>query len=164
MTNISFPRVKTLIIISCIILGMGFGIFSMIPTPHQANSPISLMPKNPTVINNGKILYENYCAACHGKKLEGQPNWRQRDEDGYLPAPPHNKDGHTWHHPDAYLFAMTKYGIEAMIGRTYPNNMPAYVEKLSDEDIIAILSYIKSTWPENIQFQHDQINAQVSTQ
>ena len=59
---------------------------------------------------------------------------------------------------------MTKYGIEAMIGRTYPNNMPAYVEKLSDEDIIAILSYIKSTWPENIQFQHDQINAQVSTQ
>jgi len=27
---------------------------------------------------------------------------------------------------------MTKYGIEDMIGKTYPNNMPAYKGKLTD--------------------------------
>ena len=41
---------------------------------------------------------------------------------------------------------MTKYGIEKMIGKTYPNNMPAYDGELPDEEIIAALSFIKSTW------------------
>ncbi|MEL0013441.1 MAG: c-type cytochrome, partial [Alphaproteobacteria bacterium] len=76
-----------------------------------------------------------------------------------LPAPPHDETGHTWHHSDAYLFAMTKYGIEKMIGKSYPNNMPAYEEKLTDDEIISVLSYIKSNWSDRIQMQHDQINA-----
>jgi mono/diheme cytochrome c family protein len=53
---------------------------------------------------------------------------------------------------------MTKYGIEKIIGKKYPNNMPAYEDMLSDYEIIAVLSYIKSTWPSYIQIQHDQIN------
>ena len=91
--------------------------------------------------------------------LEGQANWRQRDAEGYLPAPPHDERGHTWHHPDYYLFLMTKYGIEEMIGKSYPNNMPVFEDKLTDDEIIAALSYIKSTWPSRIQLKHDQINA-----
>ena len=82
--------------------------------------------------------------------LEGQANWRQRDAEGYLPAPPHDETGHTWHHPDSYLFLITKYGIEEMIGEKYPNNMPAYEDKLTDDEIIAALSYIKSTWPNKV--------------
>ena len=45
---------------------------------------------------------------------------------------------------------VTKYGIEELIGEKYPNNMPAYKDILSDEEIIAVLSYIKSTWPSKI--------------
>ena len=48
---------------------------------------------------------------------------------------------------------MTKYGIEEMIGEKYPNNMPAYEDKLTDDEIIAALSYIKSTWSARIQQQ-----------
>ena len=59
---------------------------------------------------------------------------------------------------------MTKYGIEKMIGKSYPNNMPAYEDKLTDEEILAALSYIKSTWSEPIQRQHDQINARAKAQ
>ena len=113
--------------------------------------------------NSGKLVYAENCASCHGMALEGQANWRQRDPDGYLPAPPHDKTGHTWHHSDSYLFLITKYGIEKMIGRKYPNNMPAYKDKLTDEEIIAALSYIKSTWPGRIQRQHDQVNARAMT-
>ena len=59
---------------------------------------------------------------------------------------------------------MTKYGIENMIGKSYPNNMPAYEDKLTDEEILAVLSYIKSTWPCRIQRQHDEINFRAKVQ
>jgi mono/diheme cytochrome c family protein len=57
---------------------------------------------------------------------------------------------------------MTKYGIEKMIGKPYPNNMPAYEDDLTDEEIIAALSFIKSTWPKRIQRRHDQMNARAN--
>ena len=106
----------------------------------------------------GKLVYENNCASCHGVNLEGQERWREPDADGYMPAPPHDETGHTWHHPDEYLFLMTKYGLEEIIGQEYPNNMPAYKDILSDEEILASLSFIKSTWSREIKLQHDEIN------
>ena len=59
---------------------------------------------------------------------------------------------------------MTKYGIEKMIGEKYPNNMPAYENKLTDNEIIAVLSYIKSTWPKATQRQHNEISAYSNAQ
>ena len=103
-----------------------------------------LKPNNKIIITLGQDIYIKNCVSCHGKNLEGQPNWRKRDDAGYLPAPPHDKTGHTWHHSDAYLFKITKYGLEKLIGEKYPNNMPAYEKLLKDEEIIASLSYIKS--------------------
>jgi len=90
--------------------------------------------------------------------LEGQENWQKRDDEGYLPAPPHDETGHTWHHPDEYLFLITKYGIEKIIGKKYLNNMPAYKDILTDKEIIAVLSFIKSKWPNQIQEIHNNIN------
>jgi hypothetical protein len=48
--------------------------------------------------------------ALPGANLEGQPNWKERQANGRLPAPPHDASGHTWHHPDAQLFGITKQG------------------------------------------------------
>ena len=59
---------------------------------------------------------------------------------------------------------MTKYGIESLIGKSYPNNMPAYEDKLTDEKILAAPSYIKSIWSGRIQRQHDEINFRVKEQ
>ena len=125
----------------------------------KAELGISLQHKDRAVVDVGKAIYAENWASCHGVVLEGQANWRQRDVEGYLPAPPHDERGHTWHHPDSYLFLMTKYGIEEMIGKSYPNNMPVFEDKLTDDEIIAALSYIKSTWSGRIQLKHDQINA-----
>lgn len=93
------------------------------------------------------------------KKLEGEPNWRQPKSNGRLPAPPHDESGHTWHHPDQVLFAITKFGSEAYVGKSYETDMMAFMDILSDHDIIAILSYIKSNWPQKIQKRHDQLNS-----
>lgn len=101
----------------------------------------------------GHRLYTAHCAACHGINLEGQPNWRERRANGRLPAPPHDESGHTWHHPDSVLFDITRHGL--VPGRTapegYASDMPAYADILSDQEIIAILAYIKSTWSPEIQ-------------
>src|SRR5690554_4340323 len=103
-------------------------------------------------ITLGKTVYEANCAACHGANLEGQANWRERLANGRLPAPPHDKTGHTWHHPDRLLIDMVKNGL--VPGRTappgYESDMPAYAGILTDEEIIAVIAYIKSTWPPKV--------------
>ena len=146
------------------VLLFGLVIYYLSSPANEAEANITLKHKDAAVVDLGRAVYAENCASCHGVALEGQVNWQQRDADGYLPAPPHDETGHTWHHPDSYLFLMTKYGIEAMIGKSYPNNMPAYKDELTDEEILAVLSYIKSTWSGRIQRQHDQINARAKAQ
>ena len=113
-----------------------------------------------STVQLGSALYAEQCASCHGRNLEGQTDWHKRDQDGYLPAPPHDETGHTWHHTDEYLFEMTKYGIQEFAGEGYKTRMPVYKDILSDSEIIAVLSFIKSRWPaEVIQIHNEQVNA-----
>lgn len=139
----------------------GFYYFSM--SEEMQSQKIKLEPNDINLVTAGRTVYLQNCASCHGIQLEGQKNWRRRNSEGYLPAPPHDETGHTWHHSDSYLFNMTKYGIEKIIGKKYQNNMPAYDGILSDDEIIAVLSYIKSMWPKSIREKHDQINARASS-
>ncbi|MCD1636707.1 cytochrome c [Martelella mediterranea] len=95
----------------------------------------------------GQKVYGQYCASCHGANLEGQPNWKRRLESGRMPAPPHDESGHTWHHSDQNLFDITKLGVGGVVAG-YKSDMPAFGDTLSDEEIAAVLAFIKNTWPE----------------
>ncbi|MDH3602655.1 MAG: cytochrome c [Candidatus Tectomicrobia bacterium] len=66
---------------------------------------------------------------------------------GGYPAPPHDETGHTWHHPDAFLFRIPKHGGQASAPRDFRRHIPPFKEVLTDEEIWAILAYIKSRWP-----------------
>jgi len=109
-------------------------------------------------LENGYRNYQEYCASCHGVNLEGQANWRSRNEDGTLPAPPHDETGHTWHHETEMLFEYTKLGgqvtLEAVGVKNFTSGMPAFGDVLTDEQIWEVLSYIRSTWPQHIQDAH----------
>jgi mono/diheme cytochrome c family protein len=95
----------------------------------------------------GAKVYVQHCAACHGAKLEGQANWRQRLPNGRMPAPPHDESGHTWHHTDQVLFGITKEGLVPNYApKGYETDMAAFGGKLTDEEIWAVLAYIKSHW------------------
>jgi len=124
--------------------------------PATTPAKYRLRPDDAALVAEGKQLYAAQCASCHGDNLEGQPNWRERNDQGRLPAPPHDASGHTWHHPDGMLFAVTKFGPSRISGQ--PSDMPGYDGILSDEQIIAVLSFIKSTWPEEIRARHDEMN------
>jgi mono/diheme cytochrome c family protein len=112
---------------------------------------------DPGLIARGKAVYAEHCASCHGASLEGQPNWRKPLPSGRLPAPPHDASGHTWHHSDAQLFAMTKDGTAAA-APGYETDMPAYRDILGDTDIWAVLAFIQSTWPPDIRQRQQRLN------
>lgn len=116
------------------------------PAPAEVLSALGAPPA-PGQVQAGQEIYAANCASCHGAKLEGQPDWRRRLDTGRMPAPPHDESGHSWHHPDTDLFTITKLGVGAVVPG-YESDMPAFAETLSDADIVAVLTYIKSTWPE----------------
>lgn len=57
---------------------------------------MELRPDDQELVAQGRSVYAENCASCYGRDLEGQENWRSRDADGMLPAPPHDVTGHTW--------------------------------------------------------------------
>lgn len=117
-----------------------------------------LYASDPDVVALGQTIYTDNCAACHGADLEDQSNWRSLGSDGRLSAPPHDGTGHTWHHDGGTLFRLTKYGTAALIGDPdYESNMPIYEGVLTDDEIIAVLSHIKSTWPQEIRDRHNEM-------
>jgi len=79
-----------------------------------------------------------------------------------MPAPPHDASGHTWHHPDSVLFGITKHGL--VPGKYappgYQSDMSAFAGVLPDEEIWAVLAYIKSSWPENIRKAQRELTLQ----
>ncbi len=118
-----------------------------------------LLPyRDAAVTARGETLYADNCATCHGAALQGQADWKQRDADGFLPAPPHDETGHTWHHPDAQLIEITRLGTERIVGGGYKSRMIGFQDMLTEDEIVAILAYIKSTWPPEIVDAHNRIN------
>ena len=124
----------------------------------EAPGPI-LRWQDAATVAEGAAIYAEHCAACHGRDLEGQPDWQVRMGNGRLPAPPHDQSGHTWHHPDAQLIDITTRGTAAVVGGGYESDMAGFGDDLTQDQIIAVLSYIKSTWPPDVIAFHDEINA-----
>ncbi|MEC7765095.1 MAG: cytochrome c [Pseudomonadota bacterium] len=103
----------------------------------------------------GEALYAEHCAACHGANLEGQPDWTSPGPDGLLPAPPHDETGHTWHHDTDLLMDYTLHGGQAALDargvKGFTSGMPAFEDLLSEDAVLDILAFIRSTWPQEVQ-------------
>lgn len=98
-----------------------------------------------STVQNGFKLYRANCAACHGDQGQGVPNWKQAGPDGKYPPPPLNGTGHTWHHPMPVLVRTIKDGTQRIGGK-----MPPWRDKLTDDDIIAIIVWFQSRWPDEL--------------
>lgn len=107
-------------------------------------------PFDAEVVALGRQVYDVQCAACHGADLEGEANWQELGPGGLLKGPPHDETGHTWHHDDTYLIESIKLGGPRLPADVGISPMPAYDDILTDEEITAVLSFIKSRWPADI--------------
>ena len=99
----------------------------------------------------GKITFDKNCVLCHGKAGEGVvKNWKKRQADGNFPAPPLNGSAHTWHHSPQLLLNTINEG-----GARLGGVMPGFKDKLSEAEKQAVLDYLYSLWPKNIQQKYD---------
>lgn len=117
---------------------------------------------DPAIIRmaSGRTLYNAHCLACHGDRLQGQPDWQSRLASGRLPAPPHDASGHSWHHADDVLIGITKHGLKPYAGEDYESDMPAFAEVLRDDEIETLWYFIKSTWSERERRYQEQMTRQ----
>jgi len=133
---------------------------SMAGAAGASESAGVLPDRDAAAVARGERIYAATWASCHGAVLQGQPDWQTRDAEGYLPAPPHDETGHTWHHPDALLLEIVRRGTAAVVGQGYQSRMPGYAGTLTEAEMREVLGYIKSTWPERVIAIHTKINAQ----
>ncbi|MFM1892816.1 MAG: hypothetical protein RLZ44_1893 [Pseudomonadota bacterium] len=89
----------------------------------------------------GAGLYRQHCASCHGPAAEGAPGWQQPGPDGRYPPPPLNGSAHAWHHPLKALYHTITRG---------QGNMPAWGGRLSRAEVLAIIAWFQSLWPDEI--------------
>lgn len=97
---------------------------------------------DPARVAQGAMLYAQQCASCHGVDLKGAPNWKESLPDGSMLPPSHDSSGHTWHHKDDLLVNIILNGGDPQ----FKSKMPAFKDKLSEADILAILDFFKSKW------------------
>lgn len=102
-------------------------------------SPASAITVNNVVyevaeIEDGRALYAQYCASCHGANGEGQfPDLPLLpDETGRFGAPPHNGNGHTSHHSDDWLIQYIRDGGISQSNPDHYYPMTAFGNQLSD--------------------------------
>lgn len=147
------------LIAGCIVLLFGAAVMIYVAGFHGANASL-LRPNDPQTVAKGQDIYAAECASCHGLDRKGQEGWEKKSSDGQPLAPPHDGSGHTWQHPDHALIELTKYGTSEVACRTLDSDaMPEFQETLTDEQVIAVLSFIKAQWSPEIQRQHDEVNA-----
>ncbi|MEJ8573622.1 c-type cytochrome [Microbaculum marinum] len=146
------------IVAALLVLVVGAGAIYLF-MPDRKGAGIVIDPTDRAMVALGGEIYASQCAACHGAGGEGQPGWQTQNTEQNPLAPPHDGTGHTWQHPDDALFELTKSGLSTIACRTLDSDaMPKFGEILSDDQIYAVLSYIKSKWPPDILRQNVEIN------
>ena len=123
--------------------------FVFISKASYSNNHFPITRDSALMIAKGKIVYQNNCVSCHLVNLVGAENWKGLDEDGHRKAPPLNGAGHTWHHDDATLHNIIKYGLAKLV-KNYEGKMIGFGDKINDKQIDSVLSYIKSHWEDEI--------------
>lgn len=88
----------------------------------------------------GARIYQMQCFGCHGGATGGAIADR---------PPKHNANGHTWHHPDCELTRFIRDGIAP--------DMPVYGGRLSEDEIRAVVTHIRSMWTEEQRVQQAEV-------
>ncbi|WP_457675829.1 c-type cytochrome [Thiolapillus sp.] len=108
-------------------------------------------------VARGELLFPQNCAECHKADASGDPDWKQLNAEGKLPPPPLNGTAHAWHHPMPLLQQIVRRGGIPMGG-----SMPAFGDKLSNEQINDILAWVQSHWPDPIYARWHQMTVQAA--
>jgi hypothetical protein len=90
----------------------------------------------------GKYIYNNACAACHGKSGRGRPQSRVGFD---IPLPDFTDCGFATREPDADWYAVAHDGGPV---RVFDRLMPAFGDTLTEEQLQKALDYIRGFCPD----------------
>ncbi len=76
----------------------------------------------------GEVVYQTNCAACHGEQGQGHIQ---------LDAPALDSTEHAWHHADTQIIGLIRTGGQ---------QMPPVGANFSNEEVTAVITYIKQWW------------------
>jgi len=113
----------------------------------------SIASSDAEIIALGGRLFAQNCRPCHGDKAVGENpatplgGWNKA---GPI-APALNGSGHAWHHPPRYFFHTIRNG-SSMNG----SRMIGWAGRMSDAEIVAVIAYFQSLWPEHIKDAYRQ--------
>ena len=127
---------------------LAIGIIACDQQPKVLSSSSGLMPQrsyDEEQLALGKQVFADNCTVCHGENAQGAKDWHQRNPDGSFPPPPLNGTGHAWHHSLDVLYDVIANGSQPGQG-----NMPAWKDKLSQEQIEATVMWFQSLWPDQV--------------
>lgn len=115
------------------------------PAAAQVEEPKNLVARKlaPERIKRGEEISQKNCASCHGPNGEATPGWRTPGPDGRYPPPPLDGSAHAWHHSTETLKKMIEEG-------SVDGAMPAWKDKLTDQQIGDVIVWIKSLWPDEV--------------
>lgn len=115
--------------------------------PPQAERPFSTA----SLIRGAKLYQEN-CAQCHGPEAQGHPDWANPQ---VVAAPPLDGNGNVWKRRKQELVGIIENGAS----RHGVPVMPAWKDRLSDQDIDAIIDWFQALWPADVYDRWQKANA-----
>ena len=101
--------------------------------PKDAADQKNPVPDNPASINNGKVLYQSYCAPCHGNKGRGDGPAAA----SLHPKPADHTSGAVQAESDGTLFYKMSEGLKGTA-------MPPFKAVLHDDQRWAIVRYMRT--------------------
>jgi len=138
---------KFLLLVVFLLSGLLSGCFDKEKSTDSADASINAGIS----INLGKKTFAKNCAICHGKAGAGLvEDWRKTLADGSYSPPPLNGTAHTWHHSPELLLGVINDG-----GSKIGGTMPAFKDKLTENQKLSILKYLRSIWPTDIQEKYN---------
>jgi len=115
--------------------------------------------QDPVQVAEGRTLYRDNCAFCHGDSLEGQAGWDGDYPRGRRPALPLDGAAPIWRLSDDDMFDVIKYGGQPFSPPSYKNDMPGFEMQIPDAGIWALIAFIKSRWSDETRFRQEEAGA-----
>lgn len=113
-----------------VLIGLGLSLPLLLRQPPEDRASAMQARRQAQVLARGETLYDAACAECHGLDGKGYAQ-------SLVLAPPLDGSAHSWHHPDSQILGLLRFG-----GTT----MPAVAAEWSDDDVEAVLTFVKSRW------------------
>lgn len=123
-----------------LLCGMVLASFVLLNACSGSGASDDTTPSKAT-LESGRVLYAASCQSCHGD---------QQGIGRLALAPYHGPNGHTWHHADGQLLEIILDGTKVLresLGLPPSDlEMPPFRGELAQEEVLAVLSYIKTWW------------------